>query len=288
MMKVNFTLNKRGNSVSFKNTSREVPAGSTYLWDFGVNGDISTEENPPDKTYEQGFYQITLTVTPPTGSTEKPQTASDTIGISDSGLPTLSDTIYNLIDAYIPDDLIQYITQRDKRVYIEKWQLYIQPLVNHEVPLEEYNNEFAYNPLENQLIMELAAYDWMLTGIMSLMRSVTNVVQNSTSNTDQDQEKPTGENGNVKKIVTGPSEVEFFDSTLSGDEAASLTKAINSALQPGGLLDSIKANLCMLAERLDIYLPICREVGHGVVPRVVNRRNPGLLGGPNPNFPVKK
>lgn len=288
MMKVSFTLKKRGKSVSFINTSRGVPVGSTYLWDFGVNGDTSTEQNPPDKTYDdQGFYQITLTVTPPPGDKEKPQTVTDTIGISDSNQPTLSDTIYNLIESYLPDDLVQYITQKDKKVYIEKWQLYIQPLVNHEVPLEEYNNEFAYSALENQLVMELAAYDWLLTGIMSLMRSVTNVVQDSTSHTDP-PEQPSENTGNVKKITTGPSEVEFFDTTLSGDQAASLTKAINSALQPGGLLDSIKANMCMLAERLEIYLPICNQVGHGVIPQVGNRRKPGLLGGPNPSYPVKR
>lgn len=288
MMKVSFTLNKRGKSVSFRNTSREVPAGSTYLWDFGVNNDTSTDENPPNKTYEnQGFYQISLKVTPPAESNQEPQIVYDSIGISENDTPTLSDSIYNLIEAYLPDELVNYITQKDKRIYIEKWQLYIQPLVNHEVPLEEYNNEFAYFPLENQLVMELAAYDWMLTGIMNLMRSVTNVVQDSTSSTDPPSPvDPT--TGNVKKIVTGPTEVEFFENKLSGDEAASLTKSINSAIQPGGLLDSIKQNICMLSERLDIYLPMCRRMDHSVLPEVANHRVPGLLGGPNPSYPIKK
>lgn len=284
-MKVSFTLTKRGKEVTFKNTSQEVPEGSNYLWDFGVDNLKSTDKDPKDPiTYEnQGFYNISLKITTPNGES---LTANDSVGISDSGYPTLPDTIYNIIELYIPDNLIKYITQKDKRVYIEKWQLYIQPLVNHEVKIEDYNNEFAYNPLENQLIVELAAYDWMMTGIMNLMQSVSTMVEDTTSSSEATE--PTGENGNVKKIVTGPSEVEFFDTAISGEEVSSLTKSLNSALQPGGLLDSIKANICMLSQRLEIYLPICDKVSNIVIPKVVNRRNPGLLGGPNPKFPVKK
>ena len=43
----------------------------------------------------------------------------------------------------------------------------------------------------------------------------------------------------------------------------------------------------MLASRLEIYLPFCDEVFRTVIPRVVNRRKPGILDGPNPSTPVK-
>jgi len=43
----------------------------------------------------------------------------------------------------------------------------------------------------------------------------------------------------------------------------------------------------MLASRLEIYLPFCDEVFRTVVPKVVNRRQPGVLDGPNPSAPVK-
>lgn len=287
-MKASFTFTKKDNVVSFINTSREVPEGSTYLWDFGVNGDTSTEINPEPYTYEkEGFYQVTLTITPPVESGLESVKASDNFGISLSGKPTLSDSIYNLIEAYIPDELEKYITLKDKRIYIEKWQLYIQPLVEPAVAEEDYNNEFAYPPLVNQLIVELSAYDWLMTGIMNLLRSVSSTIEDSSTST----EGGTGEettNGNIKKITTGPTEVEFFEATLSGEDVSSLTKTVTSALQPGGILDSIKVNICMLAERLDIYLPLCDQVKHVMVPNVVNRRNPGLLGGPNPSYPVKK
>lgn len=287
-MKVDFTFEKNGKEVSFRNTSRGVPDGSTYLWDFGVIGETSTEKEPPPYTYKkQGFYQVSLTITPPLESGVDKATASDNFGISDSGNQTLSDSIYNIIEAYIPDELLKYITTKDKRIYIEKWQLYLQPLVEPEVPLDKYTDEFAYPPLVNQLVVELAAYDWLMTGIMNLLRSVSNSVEDSSSSSDGSTVVETT-NGNVKKITTGPTEVEFFEAQLSGEDVSSITKTVTSALQPGGILDSIKSNICMLAERLDIYLPICDQVGHTVVPRVVNRRNPGLLGGPNPSYPIKK
>lgn len=290
-MEVSFNVSKKGNEVTFINTSRKVPEGSTYLWDFGVDGAKSYEKNPKKVVYEnEGFYLVSLQIIPPSTSGEVSITVEETLGISKRGYTTLSDSIYNLINHYIPDDLLKYITRSDKKVYIEKWQLYLQPIVNHEVPVDEYSNEFAYYALENQLIMELAAYDWMMTGVMNLMRSVSNTIETSTSSgTGNNSDDNQSQNGNVKKITTGPSEVEFFNTTISGDEAASLTKSLNSALQPGGLLDSIKYNICMLAERLDIYLPLCgRMYSEVVVPKVVNKRDPGLLGGPNPKFPINK
>lgn len=290
-MEVSFNVSKKGNEVTFINTSRKVPEGSTYLWDFGVDGAKSYEKNPKKVVYEnEGFYLVSLQIIPPSTSGEVSITVEETLGISKRGYTTLSDSIYNLINHYIPDDLLKYITRSDKKVYIEKWQLYLQPIVNHEIPVDEYSNEFAYYALENQLIMELAAYDWMMTGVMNLMRSVSNTIETSTSSgTGNNPDDNQSQNGNVKKITTGPSEVEFFNTTISGDEAASLTKSLNSALQPGGLLDSIKYNICMLAERLDIYLPLCgRMSSEVVVPKVVNKRDPGLLGGPNPKFPIKK
>ena len=123
---------------------------------------------------------------------------------------------------------------------------------------------------------------------MNLLRTVSSSVEDSSSSSDGSSTVVETTNGNVKKITTGPTEVEFFESKLSGEDVSSITKTVTGAFQPGGILDSIKYNICMLAERLDIYLPICYQIGHVVVPEVVNRRNPGLLGGPNPSYPIKK
>ena len=135
--------------------------------------------------------------------------------------------------------------------------------------------------------MEMAAYDWLITGIINLMRSTANAIENSSQGSEGGSTEPIA-NGNIKKITTGPTEVEFFEGTLSGDSTSSLAKTITSALQPGGVIDNLKANICMLAERLGIYLPICRNLKQPVVPKVVNKRDPGILGGPNPGYVVKR
>lgn len=133
--------------------------------------------------------------------------------------------------------------------------------------------------------MELSAYDFLTVGIINMMRSATDIIQNETnSSTQKPGEGEGGEanaNQRVKAITTGPTEVQFYEG-LSGDSASSLAKTITGALQPGGVIDTLKANLCMLAGRLCIYLPICTQPRTVKVPKVVNRRKPGPIGGPNP------
>ena len=47
------------------------------------------------------------------------------------GHTTLQDTIYNLIDRYIPKELHESMTIEDKTAYITKWQLYISVSYTH-------------------------------------------------------------------------------------------------------------------------------------------------------------
>lgn len=283
-MAAEFLVQKSGLTVTVTNMSSLIPVGSTYLWDFG-DGNTDTNQNPSPHTYlNEGIKTISLTIDLP--DPEVDQTSVQTIILSSQTNTQLSGSIYTLIDAYIPDDLLPYITFSDKRVYIEKWQYYMQPVVNHDVPLEQSTNELYYEALENQLIMELAAYDWLTVGITNLLRSLSSTVVNSTNGSQTTT--TVNDSQGIKKIVTGPSEVEFFDGILNGDSASQLAKTITGAMQPGGMIDNIRKNICMLAQRLDIYLPICDQVSQLIVPEVSNRRDPGLLGGPNPTYPVKK
>ena len=199
----------------------------------------------------------------------------------------LPGSIYELIDTYIPEDIFGKLTLKEKQQFIEKWQLYIQPLVNHEVPIEEFNNELYYEALENQLIMELAAYDYMVVQISLMVGATAESVKesNSSSTSESESSESSRGSGEVKRIQTGPTEVEFFNDT---DSESKTSSNVIKAMQPGGVIDILKQNLCMLAERLSIYLPICRTVKKVVVPKVVNHRRPGPLDGPDPGFPVKR
>lgn len=284
-MTVDFTFTKSGLEVIFRNTSREVPDDSTYLWDFGDYSGISTEINPSHIYIQSGFYLISLTITPPG---EEPVKVSKTLGVSEFAKTQLPDSIYNLIDTFIIYELLPFFTSQNKQLFIEKWQLYLHHLVCSDVPLEEYNNESYYEALENELIMEMAAYDWMVTIIQQLVSALSKMISEGSTTTGGNGEEVELPNDGIKKIISGPSEVEWFDVNLTGDQISSLYKTLTNAMAPGGFIDILKEKLCMLAERICVYLPICEAKPDTIVPKVVNRRRPGKIGGPNPIYPISK
>lgn len=276
-MVVDFNYATVGLKVTFENLSTGVPSDYTYHWDFGDNTQ-STLNNPTHEFDKPGFYKVTLLVKDP---------ASNTIGSSEQRVPVtdkakthLSGSIYQLIDTYIPENIFGVVTTSTKRQFIEKWQLYLQPLVNHCIPLQEYNNEMHYEALENQLIMELAAYDFMSVQVANMVKAqAQSILENNTTSSSGGSEPSDGYQGDVKKIQTGPTQVEYFN---PNEDESDLASNIIKALGPGGLLDMMKENLCMLAGRLDIYLPICERPTRVVVPKAVNKRIKGPLSGPDP------
>lgn len=276
-MVVDFNYATVGLKVTFENLSTGVPSDYTYHWDFGDNTQ-STLNNPTHEFDKPGFYKVTLLVKDP---------ASNAVGSSEQRVPVtdkakthLSGSIYQLIDTYIPENIFGVVTTSTKRQFIEKWQLYLQPLVNHCIPLQEYNNEMYYEALENQLIMELAAYDFMSVQVANMVKAqAQSILENNTTSSSGGSEPSDGYQGDVKKIQTGPTQVEYFN---PNEDESDLASNIIKALGPGGLLDMMKENLCMLAGRLDIYLPICERPTRVVVPKAVNKRIKGPLSGPDP------
>ena len=276
-MVVDFNYATVGLKVTFENLSTRVPSDYTYHWDFGDNTQ-STLNNPTHEFDKPGFYKVILVVKDP---------ASNTVGSSEQRVPVtdkakthLSGSIYQLIDTYIPENIFGVVTISTKRQFIKKWQLYLQPLVNHCIPLQEYNNEMYYEALENQLIMELAAYDFMSVQVANMVKAqAQSILENNTTSSSGGSEPPDGYQGDVKKIQTGPTQVEYFN---PNEDESDLASNIIKALGPGGLLDMMKENLCMLAGRLDIYLPICERPTRVVVPKAVNKRIKGPLSGPDP------
>ncbi|MEM6320853.1 MAG: PKD domain-containing protein [Bacteroidota bacterium] len=62
----------------------------TYLWDLG-NGNLSSEENPPNQTYTEGTYEISLTTTNPQGCS-KTVTQKVSVGAPDASF-SVPDTV---------------------------------------------------------------------------------------------------------------------------------------------------------------------------------------------------
>ena len=293
-MNLAFVYVAKGLEVSFK-VLNKVPADATIGWDFGVIGGESSELNPTFTYESPGYYTATLTVTEnPPGGEPIVSTVSQVLLVSDGDVKThLNDSIYNLIDLYVPANLVDDgMTLQQKTTFIQKWQLYLGPLVNHCIPMEEYTNELYYEGLENQLVMELAVWDFLnmqiislLTGTGQYIDSLTYQSVNTHGEGEDPEEEPVGDDqvkaGRVKRIQTGPTEVEYLDEL--SDSLSTLYKAYSEALKPNGIIDVLRQNLCNLASRLRIFLPMCDNAYKPVkVPRVVNRRHPKGIDGPNP------
>ena len=286
-MNLAFVYVAKGLEVSFK-VLNKVPADATIGWDFGVVGGESSELNPTFTYESPGYYTATLTVIESSGDESM---VSQLLLVSDADVKThLNDSIYNLIDLYVPANLVDDgMTLQQKTTFIQKWQLYLGPLVNHCIPVEEYTNELYYEGLENQLVMELAVWDFLNMQIISLLTGTGQYIdsltyQSSNTHGEDDGESEGDEYGTtkrVKRIQTGPTEVEYFDEL--SDSLSTLYKAYSEALKPNGIIDVLRQNICNLASRLLIFLPICDNPYKPVkVPRVVNRRHPHGIDGPNP------
>lgn len=286
-MDLAFVYVAKGLEVSFKVLSK-VPADATVGWDFGVVGGESSELNPTFTYESPGFYTATLRIF---NNGDKLGEVSQTILVSEADIETkLSDSIYNLIDLYIPANLVSDgMNLQQKTAFIHKWQLYLGPLVSHDIPIQEYTNELYYEGLENQLVMELAVWDFINREITSLLTGIGQYIDYLTYQSQQkgssSDEEPIGDDkalaGKVKRIQTGPTEVEYFEDLP--DSLSTLYKAYSEALKPNGIIDLLKQNICNLASRLMIFLPMCDNAYKPVkVPRVVNRRHPKGIDGPNP------
>lgn len=257
-MEIKVIPQKNGLTVDFRNLT-EVPSGTIiYHWDFGDN--TESDLASPSNTYQKsGIYNVKLDIT----VDEVVTSSSFRVLVSDDlNITTLSDSIYNLINKYIPQNI--EFSFDDKRVFIEKWQLFLMPLVNHDIEINEFNNELKYNALENQLIMEMAVIDYLIVVYTNILQTgqLSSVVINN--------------NTGVRKITTGPTEVEYFD---DGELRKSLIDNATRALAKEGLINNLKSNACQLAERLNIYLPLCRSIkAQPIIPSMVNKLEPS----PNP------
>lgn len=270
-----------GLKVNFRLTG-QVPSTMPVDWDFGDSNQEYNQRQVSHTYEESGFYDVTVSYTDIKKG--KTYSYSQQIVVNIEAKTSLNGSIYDLIDYYLPQEIVTKMSLVEKQMYINKWQLYIHPLVNHFIPKEDYNNELYYEGLENQLIMELAVYDFLYTKLYNLLARAGQYLSNVTGLNEEETDNLTSRGDRIKSITTGPTEVQYYDNL--SESISSLYSTYYKALQPGGLIDTIRNQLCMLAERLDIFIPFCQHHRTVVPPKVVNKRNPGKLGGPNPTFPI--
>lgn len=141
------------------------------------------------------------------------------------------------IKARIPNTLLPVDTVLGD--LITKWKLFLCILVSPSIPENTAMDDTAWGRLETELIINLVLFD-----SINLTYNKYLMAQGGGASTSE------GSNGAVKKIVTGPAEAEFFG----------MSDTISEIMKPGGLFEAIKDAICMLAERLDIKLYICRRL----------------------------
>jgi len=233
MIKAIFTysLDKTTRSLIIRDlsvSSEEITSSKVTWEDEGTPEEI---DQTLEHTYtEDGTYRISLVIV----SSEGTDTQELVITFANGQYSTSTPIILRVND-YLFD--AEAITEDDKWEHIRKWQLFLYPLVNHDIDEKDIYNELVYTELENLLIAQLVALDILMIGANKYLQSMF-------STSDQPE---AGSGQEVKKITTGPTEVEWFQ----GSETWSKIMA------PGGLFNEVKSSICTLANRVQVPLPIC-------------------------------
>ena len=226
MLKAYFTYVTSGLALSFINLSLGSP--DSYSWDFGVTPTaISALENPTYMYTIPGTYMVKLTITKGTGPSAVSDVLTLQVSVTASGTPLPNTIIGSILTrfAWITD-----LTIVDP--ILKKWQKYLCILIDPHIDETQAYNELIWPPLCNELILNLVVYD-LLTD--KLMNSGVNAIASS------------GSTGQLKGVVTGPSEAEWFD----------MAGSLYQLTKPGGLYDSLKARICVLCARLRVPMEFC-------------------------------
>lgn len=222
----NFLVTPTFLSVNFTDQSTNSP--TTWSWDFGdpsSGSNSSASQNPTHTFSSPGKYLVKLTVTNNDGSNSLQRE------ILVSNIPILPVTLRTFINIKLNG---LTVTEETKDAYIATWQLYLQPLVYPIVSENDTFDETKYPPLANALIAMLSAYSILL--------------DKSSAGTASGTSTGSGQGGNIiKKIVTGPSEVEYQDNSNS-------SKTFFSEF---GTVSVLQKELCTLARRLMVEIPYC-------------------------------
>jgi hypothetical protein len=125
-----------------------------------------------------------------------------------------------------------------------EWRLFLQNAIYPNISDANLNNEAAWPVLVNYLIAKLVVYDYILKSIKGLIAR----------NDSTDEANSAG----VKKIETGPSNAEFFDTVKSMADFLRMDKNGRNSL------NALAIDICQLASRVKVYLPICNNPDQGI------------------------
>jgi len=247
----NFGFSRDSLNISFINLSFNINGTTTYLWDFG-DGNLSILKDPLHVYASGGFFNVILTAT--TGA--EISTISMNIGV---GIITtlLNVPLLSLCSYYLPSTLL--VDSSQLVTFIQMWQVYLQPLVeNPLVDTNDTHNELKWPALVNKLIAMLVAKEIILKEANAFMANMANEgATASSSNTSTGTAVRS-----IKSIETGPARTEWFegdDTTSNSETLKNIGASFTKAMAPNGILDKLQEAICGLSNRLQIFLPGCKQ-----------------------------
>lgn len=256
----------QGLSVTFTDLSLGNVASRS--WDFG-DGTSSTGpgNNSVRHTYiQEGFYNVTLSVTA-AGLGAEVTSMTVSLGPRING-PALAKPILIRLNDRVPLTLQTVVTTSMIWELIRNWQEFLGPLCNPAI--EDIYNEFAWPNLELQLLEELIFFDILDDRIKNYLLGLVGNGPLTSSGTSASTSK-----GGIKKIVTGPTEVEWYNEAQSLE---GFTKQLEILTMKGGLLDNSRLLICTLASRLKVILFLCPELNKPHFAPIIGRTPPTAPG----------
>lgn len=217
---------------------------TSFNWDFG-DGGSSTEQNPTYLYAVPGTYTISLTATNIDGS----NTFEHTIILQNPTTITVTDSIA----ADLPEGLS--IEPASQALWIQKWQLYLQTLVDPHIPTIDVHNEQSWPSLVNILIGKLVIHDAFTRAAAGSLILMMQGASNS------EESSSTSPGSSEKSIETGPTKVEW---TEASDSISAFMKA-KTGEEGNNIFDTLRLEICRLASRLMIQLPLCGKLPKPVI-----------------------
>lgn len=248
-----FTYTAVGLTATFRDLSSGNP--SSWAWDFGDNA-TSTEPSPTHTFTEEGFQTVTLTITKDAETSE----SSQRVGVSASGQECPQMPTYEAVMLRVPSSLTVAVAPPLVYSLIRKWQRIISKLVTPEIPEIYTHNELNWPILANELVVELVVLDLFEGRISNYLLSLMQSGSNAGSTT-------TTSGGGLKKVVTGPSEAEFYNASQS------VSEQISSISGKGGLLEQSKNQACTLAGILRVPLQMCPKLSQVIFAPTIAKKS---------------
>lgn len=230
------TKSSTGLSINFLDRSSGVP--TVWEWDFGFltagNPTLSTQQNPTQLFPKPGTYKVSLKASNDDGESILSKNLVINVGI------IYPYTIKDLVALDLPNNIS--LNEQFFEITQNKWFLFFKDGQSPVVEEENIYEEAYYKPILRNLIAKLIVHDFLEQSINSAIQSSLNSFQQG------------GSQGGIKKVETGPTNAEWHDKT---DQIANLTKAGNK--NSNSPIDRLKDEICQLASRAQVYLPMCGE-----------------------------